>query len=657
MANKEAEDLEDTRLIVREVARFLAMPIERLMAHFKSHKHDSLATIPHPTCGTCFCGLAGSDRFWTIARRHLKANPDQRSRVEPSQFVDDLKAAFSANFIPTLAKPTEELAEPTKILVRKMLADASDAAEKRFVALTHYIPCAIFLSKAVKRFSLGPVEFVHESEFWASHDAELQAMRGDLAARYAKQNEQQPAGLPAVTAERAAEIANRQIDEVTTFFRDFNWLAVVSIDSCDDSVSYDRAIYLTRRALDVIKLLLGEYYTQRLRTAADHGHARKSAKLFRGPAQDLQWSLASTPNDDVVGDNWLPALTQNEQFELAAKALTLVASRSDAPLCIRFIDALAWYGDAVSERQPGAKIVKFVTAIERIAGTGKDDPRGINQIIKSRAGILYHLYSEKPIEEATKTVTRVYGWRSGLVHGSTSPFDPSLNDQLHEVAAVTRLVVLAALDFFSQLGIASPGMDNEALRAEYRALEAHYPMLAKANNLDELFRRFLAVLSESLEQVPESYFAVPVAGRADPIYRERAFCYELYHQLRLKIPQDSRFAYWLTGELDKRGHPLINSRVAPDLVLHEPGSMNQNFCVMEIKPINGKAAGIRKDISTLIDFTTNHGYHAGILLFYGERRAGSRKTKLLSTELAKLRAARITVVWVKSPHGKMEILN
>jgi Apea-like HEPN len=642
--------IEDARFILQEVDRFLRMTPEQLMAHFKDHKRDAFASIPHSKRGVCFCGIAASDRFWAIANRFLDADSDKGARVDRSRFVEGLKAAFSACFLDPPTKLTESL-------VNKMLTDACKASEGRFVVLTHYIPCAIFLTASVKRFSVGPVEFVNETEFWNSNGTEIQALRGTLAARYMKQGSTRLAGVPATTREKAVEMADSRVDQITAFFKQFNWIAVVKVDKCDESVSYDYAIYLTRRALDVIKLFLGEYYTQRLRTAEDHGHARRSAKLARDSNNQFHWSLASTPNDNVVGDNWLLALTQNEQFELASKALTFVANRSNAPLCTRFIDALAWYGDAVSERQSGAKIVKFVTAIERIAGTGKDDPRGVTQIIKSRAGLLYHIYSGEPLNVAIKTVSRVYGLRSVLVHGSCSPFDPSLKNQLPEVASVTRLVVVAALDFFVSLGIECPGIDNDALRAAYRALEAQYPLLASANSLDHLFTQFVEVLNTSVKQINEIYFSVSVAGRADSIYRERAFCYELYHQLRLNIPQDSRFAYWLTGEPDKNGHPLIESRVAPDLVLHEPGNMNQNFCVLEIKPINGKLAGFKKDFRTLSAFTTKYGYHAGILLIYGDRPSASRRIKQLSGYFAQLRASRVTVLLAKSPSKRIEQLN
>ena len=154
-------------------------------------------------------------------------------------------------------------------------------------------------------------------------------------------------------------MADRRVNEITEFFRQFNWIAVVRVEACDTSQHLTIMRYtVTRRALDVIKLFLGDHHTRRLRTAEDRGHARRSAKLSRDNDSQLRWSLAATPNDNVIGDNWLSALTQNPQFELAAKALLIVGQGEQKfPLCVRFIDA-RWHGngDAISERQVGAKI-------------------------------------------------------------------------------------------------------------------------------------------------------------------------------------------------------------------------------------------------------------------------------------------------------------
>ena len=89
------------------------------------------------------------------------------------------------------------------------------------------------------------------------------------------------------------------------------------------------------------------------------------------------------------------------------------------------------------------------------------------------------------------------------------------------------------------------------------------------------------------------YFQLPTAGAEEAIYRERVYCYELYHQLRVLLQGEEDLArYALSGEIDKRGHQIIRPCI-PDLVFHAPGRMD-NMVVLEVKPINGELKGIQK---------------------------------------------------------------
>ena len=67
--------------------------------------------------------------------------------------------------------------------------------------------------------------------------------------------------------------------------------------------------------------------------------------------------------------------------------------------------------------------------------------------------------------------------------------------------------------------------------------------------------REFAVLEEKVLNasllITAEYFQLPVAD-ADSVYRERVYCYELYHQLRGSC---GNFPFSLGGEVDKIGHP------------------------------------------------------------------------------------------------------
>lgn len=102
-------------------------------------------------------------------------------------------------------------------------------------------------------------------------------------------------------------------------------------------------------------------------------------------------------------------------------------------------------------------------------------------------------------------------------------------------------------------------------------------------------------------------------------YRERVYCYELYHQLRAIWPKHSHCV--LNGELDKRSHPIFQAiginGIKPDLLVHEPGSMHQNYCAVEVKCEGAKSADIRKDITTLSLLRKKADYQRSIYLLIG----------------------------------------
>ena len=124
------------------------------------------------------------------------------------------------------------------------------------------------------------------------------------------------------------------------------------------------------------------------------------------------------------------------------------------------------------------------------------------------------------------------------------------------------------------------------------------------------------ILSDATAAIGHEYFLLPVHGTA-PVYRERVYCYELYHQMRLRWPADS--PYLLNGEVDKSAHPyfqeLDSAKPKPDLLVHQPGGSRFNHAVIEIKSMVGQ--DIQKDLETLSFFINQLGYERGIFLIYG----------------------------------------
>lgn len=146
--------------------------------------------------------------------------------------------------------------------------------------------------------------------------------------------------------------------------------------------------------------------------------------------------------------------------------------------------------------------------------------------------------------------------------------------------------------------------------------------------------RYIRIALECLEQamvgIEPQYFHLPTATRNSRTllaYRERVYCYELYHLWRELFTKSAinQAPPLICGEVDKRGNELFKGttleQAIPDFLLHHPGS-ERNLMVIEVKPGIRRAPAIADDIIKLNRFLqTWPGYKVGCLIIYGMPRA------------------------------------
>lgn len=150
------------------------------------------------------------------------------------------------------------------------------------------------------------------------------------------------------------------------------------------------------------------------------------------------------------------------------------------------------------------------------------------------------------------------------------------------------------------------------------------------------------------------YFRVPAKGVKIPQFRERVYCYELYHQVRCIL--DDSFPYILHGELDKSGNPMFDRNYIPDFLVHNPGNNSYNLAVMEVKTaaVFSKFSRFRKDVEKILKFLQN-SYFAGIILIYGDGDYGwSEKFHIRARTLIPDNQ-NIFVMWHHGPNESQEI--
>jgi hypothetical protein len=150
--------------------------------------------------------------------------------------------------------------------------------------------------------------------------------------------------------------------------------------------------------------------------------------------------------------------------------------------------------------------------------------------------------------------------------------------------------------------------------------------IAARLNWEAYWKEFRDALDDAVVSVAPEYFRVRRFGDDDPEPRERAYCYELYHQLRLRLQTD--FPYSLHGEIDKAGHEAIirsfgpRARPNPDFIIHKPTLLEggDNLAIIEVKASDENRKAVAKDLCKIQKFLHRVGYLYGAMLFFGAER-------------------------------------
>ena len=172
------------------------------------------------------------------------------------------------------------------------------------------------------------------------------------------------------------------------------------------------------------------------------------------------------------------------------------------------------------------------------------------------------------------------------------------------------------------------------------------------------FQQFLKFLMKAMQNIEAHYFQLHFAGNGNNElkYRERVYCYELYHQLRLLLGDD--FPYKLDGELDKQGHAIISVKKKPDFVIHVPGEMGQNLVVIEVKTlvaVKGDMNKLRNDFGKLERFISKEAkYYRAIMLIYGSINGDLPQN--IRQEIESIQNKKIIILWHDSPNKKPKII-
>jgi len=173
------------------------------------------------------------------------------------------------------------------------------------------------------------------------------------------------------------------------------------------------------------------------------------------------------------------------------------------------------------------------------------------------------------------------------------------------------------------------------------------------NDLSKFKLSFL----KAIKKIEQNYFQLPYADmeiEKREVYLERVYCYELYHQLKISLPEC--FDYTVNGEVNKSHHKIIKSDKIPDFIIHNTSQMKDNLVIIEVKRLyqinlsENSNSGFVKDMETLNLFVNEYNYKKGIQLIFGRNESG--KMSNLVDKFKYKSSERVDLIWNKEP-GKV----
>jgi hypothetical protein len=429
--------VKDVEFIFQECVRFAAYVPER----FKEIPHEDLScTIPHPDGkGELICGREAYRRIERLAAEALR-RANLASRVEFRAVLKPVAKLLGDWF----------LKEKRSICVQqidRLLSAVAKVARRNCIDTIHLIPCHLMLAKDPDEIPIGPVTFLNRA---ATRRLLLERVKG-----YG--NGESP---------KDREFSRRLMLDAIRYYRSFNWIARVEIRDCDKKTSEALANRAVTSALDSLHLVLGARWTNKM-TVGGPGlrNDRRGQITITCGKVGVSVSLGG-PGQGNFLDGWSKRLEQLDyQRPLLLAGIALEAAVNpdlERPLSRRFLDAAQWFGEASRDPSPSTRIVKCVTALERMLMTEEHDD--ITRLVSARvAALCFDAGDAKSHEDWRQRAATAYNLRSKLVHGSLSPLAPVVRVGTLETQELAEDAVIAALHAFGEEGLRAEAFSTRKL--------------------------------------------------------------------------------------------------------------------------------------------------------------------------------------------------
>jgi hypothetical protein len=449
MPNSKLKLIEDVEFIFAEAVRFKELEKQWFETRQcpEELRQAALRDIdfpgePHRKLTVGKAGIQRLDQLAQLAARRAGI----QEQVQSSTVRKPLGESLVRRFV------IEERPVDLQHIERALSEAARKAAAKRRTA-THFVPCHLMLAQEPPSFGLGPVVFLRKSSFRSELAKELWANR------------------------HVENFKGRYVRDTIKYYSTFGWIARVTVPNCDLETSENLALEAVTAALNCLHLIFGPGHTYKMTVGgpAITQDRRGGVSIVDG---DLRFS-ASYGGPGSVGfkDDWITLLDNPEGrgvMELCGVALEAAVDPTiNRPLSDRFLDAAHWFGEAVRERAPAAKVIKYVTALERMFMTDERD--NIADTVSQRvATFCFDPSVPGDFERLEAKSRKAYDLRSKLAHGSMSPRDTAAYEGVRLGAELSKDALLNGLAAFTAEGLREEGISPKSIAQWFQSSVEHF---------------------------------------------------------------------------------------------------------------------------------------------------------------------------------------
>jgi hypothetical protein len=437
--------VQDISFVFSECMRYAKMPHSELRNLGREHL---FCNLPHPSgTGSMTCGREAGNRLIAISSDILKLN-----RLEGRVALHNIRHSLGEALVRRFIKERREIDQQQ---VDRLISSLGRSALRDCTAKTHFVPCHLLQVEDPPEIKIGPVIFRTRTSF---RKRILNVIR-----EYASVEKE--------------EWRRRFLAMALHHYRGFKWVAEVSVPTADEESSRQLALTTVQAAMNFLDVVFGANSTDSMVVGGLRDHQAREGHLSLSSDGKLDPAVSVTfggPGRMGFQHGWLQKLPAGVRAVLDLCGIALecaVDPNLDRPASRRVLDAVQWYGEGVRETTDGARVVKYVTALERMLMTRKHNNINIAKVVSERAAAFCSVNDLKmPLEQWKRDILRVYDLRSRLVHGDMSPQSRDVVEGVHLGATIARLSILSALNHIGEAGLKSERVPNSRLAVWFDAI-------------------------------------------------------------------------------------------------------------------------------------------------------------------------------------------